>query len=227
MWATVLALVQPAAPDPALMTRLQAADAKAAEIHDLTADFRQEKHTALLKDPVTSAGRVRIKGSTIRWDAERPHPCVIHIDEHDIRIYYPEDASVEVYASDEQLRRLTASPIPRLKTMQEQFDIREMPATEIEGAPTTPGLFAIRLTPRQEQLRKHVKEVRVLVDSGTGLAERLEMVDPDGDRTLIVFTKPQTNTGLKESDLELHVQPSTKESHPLEGAEPAPKGPGR
>jgi outer membrane lipoprotein-sorting protein len=227
MWATVIALVQPAAPDPALMARLQAADAKAAEIHDLTADFRQVKHTALLKDPVTSTGRVRIKGSTVRWDAAEPHPCVLHIDEREIRVYYPEDASVEVYASDAQLRRLTASPIPRLQAMQEQFDIRELPKTEIEGAPSTPGLFAIRLTPKEESLRKHVKEVRVLVDPATGLAERFEMVDPDGDRTLIVFTKQQTNTGLKESDLDLHVPPGTKESHPLEGAAPASKGAGR
>jgi outer membrane lipoprotein-sorting protein len=223
--AMILA-AQPA-PDAALIERLTAIDAKAATIRDLTAEFEQKKHTALLKEPMVSSGRVRVKGSTIRWDTEKPRPSVIHIDEKEVRVYYPEDAALEIYTVDEQLRRLTGSPMPRLKPMQEQFDIAAMPTTQIEGAVADPSLLAIRLTPKAETLRKHVKEVHVLINPETGLTERLEMLDPEGDRTLIRFLKPRTNTGLDEKDLALKVPSETKISRPLEGrSPPAPGGGG-
>ena len=206
------------------MERLEVLDTKVAAIRDLTAEFEQKKYTALLKEPMVSSGRVRVRGSAIRWDTVKPRRSVIRIDEQEVHIYYPEDASLEIYTVDAQLRRLTASPLPRLAPMREQFDIQPMPATEIEGAVDGPSMLAIRLKPKEEALRKHVQEVRVLIDTETGLTMRLEIVDPDGDRTLIVFLKSRTNTGLEERDLELRVPPETKVSRPMEGLQPPTGG---
>jgi outer membrane lipoprotein-sorting protein len=219
-----LAGVQASGIDADLLKRLEAADAKAASVVDLIADFEQKKHTALLKEPMVSSGRLRVRGSTVRWDTSMPRASVLWMDEREIRVYYPLDASLEIYPVDEPLRRLTASPIPRLKPMQEQFDITAMPLSEIEGAAESTSLFAIRLTPKGEALRKHVKEVRVLVDSGTGLTSRMEVVDPEGDRTLIAFTNTRANTGLAEKDLELKVPEGTKVSRPLDGLAPGGAG---
>ena len=48
--------------------------------------------------------------------------------------------------------------------------------------------FAVRMTPSDPELREHVETVRVLLDAQRGLIIRLEMRDPDGDRTLISFS---------------------------------------
>ena len=149
------------------------------------------------------------------------------MDEREIRVYYPEDATLEIYTLDEQLRRLTASPIPRLKPMQQQFEISAIRAAEIEGAVEGPSVFAIRLVPRGDALRKHVKEVRVLIDSEKGLMSRMEVVDPEGDRTLIAFTNQHANTGVDAKELELKVPPDTKTSRPLDGLPPGNAGDGR
>src|SRR5262249_19316693 len=187
-----------------------------------------KKYSTLLKEPMVSSGRLRVRGSVIRWDTAKPRRSVIRIDEQEVRVYYPEDASLEIYTVDAQLRRLTASPLPRLAPMREQFEIQSMSAADIEGAADGPSVLAIRLKPKEEALRKHVQEVRVLIDTGTGLTMRLEMIDREGDRTLIVFLKPRTNTGLEERDLELRVPPETKVFRPLDGLQP-PKaeGPGK
>jgi outer membrane lipoprotein-sorting protein len=223
----VLAGFQTATIDTELLKRLEAADAKAAAVRDFTADFEQRKHTALLKEPMVSSGRVRVQGSTVRWDTSKPRPSVLWMDEREIRVYYPEDASLEIYSVDEQLRRLTASPIPRLEPMREQFEIKAMPLSEIEGAVDGPSVFAIRLVPKGEALRKHVKEVRVVVDAETGLMSRMEVIDPEGDRTLIAFANARTNTDLKKEDLELKVPAGTKTSRPMEGLAPGTGGDSR
>jgi outer membrane lipoprotein-sorting protein len=217
---------QPGPSDVALMERLTALDAKVADVRDLTADFEQKKHTALLKEPMVSLGRVRVKGPVVRWDTAKPRPSVIRIDAQEMRVYYPEEGSLEIYSIDASLRRLTASPIPRLQPMREQFDITAMAAAEIEGSGETTSSLAIRLTPKEESIRKHVREVRVLIDGATGLTLRLETIDPDGDRTLIAFLKPRTNTGLEDRDLELQVPPNTKVSRPLDGLRPGAGGEG-
>jgi outer membrane lipoprotein-sorting protein len=220
---------KPTAPDSELTARLEAIDAKAALVKDLTADFEQKKHTSLLKEPMGSSGRVRLRGSVVRWDTAAPRPSVIRIDEHEIRVYYPEDKTVEIYPVDEQLRRLTASPLPRLASIREQFQIRAMPATDIEGGAEGPDAVALRLTPKAESLRQHVQEVRVLLDASSGLVSRLEMIDADGDRTAIAFLRPRINTGLQERDVDLSVPAGTKESRPLEGlgGGPPPSGGGK
>ncbi len=226
--------VQPATPstglDGALMARLEAIDAKAALIQDLTADFEQKKYTVLLKEPMASSGRVRVRGSVVRWDTAKPRESVVRIDEHEVRVYYPEDAALEIYTVDEQLRRLTASPIPRLQSTRDQFQITAMKPGEIEGgggATDGPSAVALRLTPKEESLRKHVQEVRVLIDGATGVTLRLEMIEADGDRTVVAFLRARTNTGLGEHDLDLVVPPGASVSRPLEGLQPGPGGDGK
>ena len=64
--------------DKSLDARLAEVDQLAGRIADLTADFVQLKHTALLKKPLESRGSLRVKGSAMRWDTTAPEggqPC--------------------------------------------------------------------------------------------------------------------------------------------------------
>jgi outer membrane lipoprotein-sorting protein len=204
--------------DPALLKRLEAIDARAAGMTDLSAKFKQEKFTALLKKPLVSSGTVRVKGTRVRWDTELPEPAVLFMDSKEIRLYYPGQKIVEVYPIDQKLAELAASPLPRLATLQQHFSVEQIPLRELgaDGA-TDDQQIALKLTPADASLREHLQFVRVLLDVGASHILKAETTDADDDRTVITFTDVKPNAGLKDEDLNLVVPPGTKESRPLEG----------
>jgi outer membrane lipoprotein-sorting protein len=218
----VLALAAPGpvrAQDPKLAALLDDIDLRAGKIPDLAGRFRQEKHTALLKKPLVSSGRIRMKGAVVRWDTETPEPAVLYSDGREIRMYYPRQSVVEVYPIDRRLSDLAASPLPRLAALREHFKIESLsrdqrPADERDDA----NRVALRLVPSDEFLAQHVDEVRVTLDARSACVVRVEMFDADGDRTLIRFSDVKIATGMKDSDLELVVPAGTKVSRPLDAA---------
>jgi outer membrane lipoprotein-sorting protein len=212
-----MAVVQPeATPVPTPFERtLEAIDAKAEAVQDLTADFEQQKKTPLLKKPLVSKGTVRVKGARTRWDTEKPQQTVMTIDAAELRIYYPEQKTVEVYPVAAGMSRLAASPLPRLEVIREHFVVEEVAAKEIDAGAKA-GEVGMRLVPREEGLREHVAQVRVLVDGG-GVGRKVEITDADGEVTTMVFTNVRMNTGLKDEALVLKVPAGTKESRPLSG----------
>jgi outer membrane lipoprotein carrier protein len=203
---------KPAPPDPNLAARLDDIDRRAGRAKDLSGRFTQEKHTALLKKPLVSSGRIRMKGAAVRWDTESPEPTVLYSDGREIRMYYPRQATVEVYPVDRRLSDLAASPLPRLDVLRRHFRIER--AAE---APRDDKTIELKPTPTDESLAQHVDEVRVTLDVPAAAVTRVEMLDADGDRTVIRFTDLRTDTGIRDGELDLSLPAGTKVSRPLEG----------
>jgi outer membrane lipoprotein-sorting protein len=210
--------------DPGLTKQLDAIDAKAGKIKDFTADFRQEKFTALLKKPLVSKGRVRVGGASIRWDTREPEPAVLFSDGKDVRMYYPGQRLLEIYPIDQRLGDLAASPLPKLKTLREHFSIGRAEPETFPKADASKSV-ALRMIPLDEAIREHVDEIRVLLDSEAAHILELEILDADGDRTRITFEDVRLDTGIKSADLALTVPKGTTVSRPLEagnGTAPPP-----
>jgi outer membrane lipoprotein-sorting protein len=231
---SVLALAQPAQPKaeppaaPAakvddLTTRLDALDKKIAAIKDLSADFEQQKKTALLKKPLVSSGTIKLKGAKTRWDTAKPHPTVMTIDSAEVRIYYPDQKTVEVYPVQGEMAKLASSPLPRIAVIREQFDIAEAKPTDIDPK-ATGELLALSLTPKLGTLKEHIQRVRVLIDTSTACAKTVEITDADGDQTTISFTNIKLDKGLADKDVEFTAPKGTTVSRPLEGGKPKPEG---
>ena len=209
-----------------LAAALDDIDRRASRIADLSGRFRQEKHTALLKKPLVSSGRIRMKGPVVRWDTESPEPAVLHSDGREIKMYYPRQSTVEVYPIDRRLGDLAASPLPRLAALRQHFKIEPAPPPSPDdsarGTNRDPaGALEIRLTPTDNFLAEHVEEVRVTLDVPSACVTRVEMLDADGDRTVITFSDLKADAGVADADLELKLPPGTKVSRPLEGTKPA------
>jgi outer membrane lipoprotein-sorting protein len=215
---------RPASVDPAAWQRMLAIDRKAGEITDLTADFEQQKFTAMLKKPLVSSGRVFVRGSTMLWETQKPEPNVLKITDREVRIYYPQQKTIEVYQVQQKLGQLAASPVPRLAVLERHFTFEPIPVSEM-GESDAERFFAVRMTPTQPELREHVEQVRVLLDAQRGLIVRLEMRDADGDRTRISFSNVKTNVGLKDAELAIHAPPDVKVTRPLAAVEGAPPSP--
>jgi outer membrane lipoprotein-sorting protein len=214
---------RPANVDPATWQRMLDIDARAGKIEDLTADFEQQKFTAMLKKPLVSSGVVAVRGSAMLWDTRKPEASQLQIDTKEVRIYYPAQKTIEVYQIQQKLGQLAASPLPRLAVLREHFNFEPMPLAEMgekdDTAAAREKYFAVRMTPIDPELREHVESVRVLLDAQRGLIIRLEMRDPDGDRTLISFANVKTNVGLKDGDLRIAAPADVKITRPLAAVE--------
>lgn len=208
--AAVPAQTQPTT-SPALWQRMTEIDAKGAAVVDLTADFEQRKFTPLLKKPMVSTGTVKARGAAMLWDTQKPQPTVMLVDETGVSMYYPAEKTVEIYPLEGQLGSLAASPLPRLELLKQHFSFEE----QADAQPIA-GKLALKLTPLAGVIREHVDRVHVLLDVERGLIDRFELIDVDGERTVITFSNIKTNTSMKDADLQLKLPGNVKTVRPLE-----------
>jgi outer membrane lipoprotein-sorting protein len=196
---------------------MQTLAAKVEKVDSISADFEQRKFTPMLKKPLVSSGTVLGKGSTALWKTVKPQTTSMLVSPKDIRIYYPQQAIVEVYPVQGQLGALAASPLPRLDVLKQFFTFDLDDAASLDPTKSNADSLAIRMTPSNAELQKHVKMVRVLLDRKTGAIVRAENTDADGDRTLLVFSNVKLGAAVSDDAMKLDLAPGTKETHPLEG----------
>lgn len=199
--------------DPQLMAELQQIDAAAGSAAAVTADFRQEKFTPLMKRPLVSTGRVAARGPVSLWTTAAPRPSTMRVTADQIRIYYPDQSVVELYPVQGNLAALAASPLPRLSVLEQFFSFARLPAPDADT-------LALRLLPTTDDLRQHVREVLVTLDRRTGAIRRTETTDADGDRTVLTFDHADLHAGVADADLALTLPANTREVQPLAGMAP-------
>lgn len=197
--------------DADTLKRLEACDAKVAAIKDLTASFEQKKFSPLLRKPLTSTGTIYALGDAMLWKTDKPSPTQLRIDGKSMQLLDLTQKTLEIYPLQGKLASMAASPLPRLATLREKFDLAADPDAK-------PGKLSVVLTPRDPELAKFVERVRVTLNEAVGVVETFELTDPDGERTEITFTNPKPNTGLSDKDLALTPPPGTKTSRPLDVA---------
>ncbi len=223
LFALATSATQPAtAPvqtDPQLWNRMLEIDQRASKINSLTASFEQKKFTSLLKRPLVSTGSVRVSGSAMRWDTDKPEPTVMLITEQEVQLYYPNQKIVELYKIDQRLGSLAASPLPRLEMLKKRFTFAEISVADLDGNFDPAHHLALRLTPIDPALREHIEQVRVVVDVQRGYILLAEMLDADGDRTVISFSR--ISASEKEAPpLKLDLPKDVQVTRPLEALEP-------
>lgn len=213
----------PAPLDPALDKKLTEIDARIGEVKDLTADYEQAKKTPLLKKPLITRGSVKVKGQRTKWETTGDHPTIMTSDPAELRIYYPQQKTVEVYPIDAGMSKMAASPLPRLKDMREQFAISAVDAKTIDPK-AADGEIGLKLTPLKDSLREHVSQVLVLLDPVAAFGRTVSITSPEGDVTTLTFTNIRTGVGLSDEVVKLETPRGTLESRPLQGQGPTPAG---
>jgi outer membrane lipoprotein-sorting protein len=211
----------PAGVDPAMWERMKLIDHAAAQIADLTADFKQEKQTALLKNPMVSTGSVWARGSEMLWNTRAPQPTIMHVDERQITLYYPDQKTAEIYPVSGPLAQLTASPVPRLADLLQHFSFAAGSSTDL-GIDPHPDQEAFLLTPTDKDISDHVENVVVLIDAKAGFILAFKLTDSDGETTLLRFSNVKINTHFDDKSLRLDLPADVKTVHPLESAGPQP-----
>jgi len=214
-----------------LDAKLAAIETRGETIEDLTASFEQHKHTALLREPMVSSGTVLVRGGRVLWETKKPRPSMMGIEEERAIVLYPRQKAAEIYPLRGEMRLLGASPLPRIAKLREAFEIGETDATDLLEAPRDGGgtrslapaeALGLALTPRPGPMRDHIERVRALVDMAVPALVAMEIVDVDGDRTIIRFSDIRTNQGLAERDVTLRLADDIEVSYPAGRPEAGP-----
>ena len=176
------------------------------------ANFDQEKLSPLLRDPIRSSGRVRIAAEVSRWDTDPPNPSVMLMRDGEMRIYYPQQATLEVYELDNPKFRMAMSPTPDFAFLREHFSIEEMTPLGESG-------LRLVLLPDDEGFAQAIEAVEVAVDPSRGGMQMIAVTDIDGETTTLRFRDIELNPDLAAADLELAVPRDTKIVRPLDAVE--------
>jgi hypothetical protein len=204
----------PAAASSSFDAELASIDALALAHRDLSASFVQEKHSALLRKPLVSKGRVFAKGPLTLWVTESPEVSRMLIDPQWLRLYYPKQKVVEEYPVRGQMSAMASSPLPALGAIRGNFTIMPDAGDGLDPIEPAGRTKAIRLDPIGD-LKPFVGFVRVLLEADRGLVLTFEVTDPDGERTTVRFTDLQPDRGLTDRDLQLDVPAGTKVVRPV------------
>jgi outer membrane lipoprotein-sorting protein len=175
----------------------------------LQANFREERHLAMLKEPVVNEGKVWFTlPDKIRREIGGRTPSTTVIDGKKMSIYYPNYQQLEVYDLEkrpiikESLRALTAG-----------LNFREVTNYyQIEGSKNGND-YQITLTPKTASVRKLVKSVDLTID-GKLTPERVVVHDSKGQVFTVTYTNVRRDT-LPASTFEFSPPPGTKISTPL------------
>jgi outer membrane lipoprotein-sorting protein len=175
----------------------------------LQANFREERHLAMLKDPVVNEGKVWFTlPDKIRREIGGKTPSTTVTDGKKVSIYYPNYQQVEIYDLEKRpiikdtLRALTAG-----------LNFREVTNYyDITGSKNG-NEYQLTLTPKTAAVRKLVKTVDLTIDENlTPL--RVVIQDSKGQ----IFTESYSNVRrdtLPASTFEFSPPPGTKVSTPL------------
>lgn len=221
----VTAAAQPQRPDdiaPELWQQLQQMDQQLEDLRDMEARFTRYKHTPLLKRPLTSTGRVRVKGSMMRWDTDAPSESTTLMRDGEVRLYQPQAKRLEIYPLQQRFAMFGSSPQPRLTELVQRFDAERRPASELFDAIEEDGeqYLALHLTPRDEQLREHVEAMDVLIDRDAGRIQRLRLDHGGAESVEYRFTDLRVNVGLEDDVFEMDLPEDVQVVRPLEGDSP-------
>ncbi|MCH8270951.1 MAG: outer membrane lipoprotein carrier protein LolA [Planctomycetes bacterium] len=145
----------------------------------------------------------------MKWETKEPRYSLLLVSSRAAKLYDPESKRLEVYPLSSGLAAIIGTPLPRFLRLKESFSIeRAEPGKESEQVVLT-------LTPLNEELAEHIESITVWIDPKIPAATALEMVDPDGERTRITFSKIELDQGLSEEDFELELPDDVLIEYPM------------
>lgn len=171
------------------------------KVKDFSADLYQEKKIFLLKEKVSSKGRIRFKfPDRVFIEFFPPQSMQITFDGKGVLLYFKEEAVAEYYRIQdnpiaERYLFFTRDPFQKgladwkIKEEKESFLIMEILPKEKDS------IFM---------------STRLWVSKGNWMVMGMELVERNGDTTFIRYSNIKINTGITESDFEIRLPKGVK-----------------
>ncbi|MCT4622949.1 MAG: outer membrane lipoprotein carrier protein LolA [Schleiferiaceae bacterium] len=160
-------------------------------VESLSANFKQEKHSMLLLEPLKSEGKFYFKKpDAIRWEETKPQPNYFAIN-GDIVVRFDGKSKTVSDNPDMQIKMFKRFI---LKTIDGSILNDKNFSKQFEDLGETKRFV---LLPNQKQLKKRMAKIELLFNSKTYLLEELKMFESEEEFTVIQFNGQSANKELK------------------------------
>jgi len=178
-------------------------------IQTLQASFEERKELALLKEPVIQKGTFyHSRPQSFLWDYASPTVKQILLTNDLLLAYYPDTKRAEevnVRRWTTQIRRYLQVG-ENLEEMRKDYDV----ALGTAGSDDLAGATLLILTPKSKKIRAKLEQIRICLDSVSGLTQRVIYKEGDGDKTVITFKDIQVNLAIDASRFRITLPPDVK-----------------
>jgi outer membrane lipoprotein carrier protein len=175
----------------------------------IQANFLEERHTAILKEPVRNEGKIwAILPNKIRREIRGSTPSATVIDGKKMVVYYPNLKEEEIYDLEKRpvlkdsLRALTAG-----------LDLQQVNSFYNVEAAKDGGAYRITLTPKAAAVSKVIKWVSLTVDQNL-LPSQVDLETARGETIAIRYSNVH-HKSIPDSMFQFTPPPGTKVTQPL------------
>ena len=161
------------------------------KIQSVKAEFLQERHLQILKDPLVSEGRFfYLASGSLRWEYLSPLRSVMLQKGDSVRLYhFSEGAWKQDMAQGVEARRMVLAEMSQW--FQGRFEESRVFKHSYSQGP--PG--RILLTPG-EGINKFILGIEIVLADRPGVIDRVEITEPGGSSTRILFRNVEINASL-------------------------------
>jgi len=161
------------------------------KIQSVKADFSQERHLQILKDPLISEGRFfYLASGSLRWEYLKPLRSVMLQRGDSIRLFHVSEGTwKQDMTQGVEARRMVLAEMSQW--FQGRFEeSRIFKHSYSQGPPAR-----IFLTPG-EGVNKFILGIEIVLSDRPGVIDRVEITEPGDSATRIVFKNVEINIGL-------------------------------
>ncbi|MDH3392980.1 MAG: outer membrane lipoprotein carrier protein LolA [Desulfobulbaceae bacterium] len=191
----LLALPSPAraAADGDLAGFVAEVEEAAAEVHSLSCLFVQERHLTIFAQPVVFQGALDlVRPDQLRWEFTEPVPSVLVFDGKSGLRCSDQAEPRHFDLNTDPIMRMVAQQLwtwldGKYGTLAEQYKLQLV-------APAT-----ISIVPRDKQVAEFIDHITIFFDPASKQPRKVEIAEPGGDLTRLLFRDYQLNPSLQNS----------------------------
>lgn len=170
---------------------LQGIERMATSTKTIKAEFKQEKYLNILANKIDSKGKIYFKKpNLLRWEYNQPFEYVIILNGKEIIIKDQGNVnSFDIGSSQafKQINELIINSVQGNVLDEERFNIEYLENNSV---------YLAKLTPKEEQLKKFLKGIDIYFDRNDYSVERVKLIEPGDDYTLITFQNKRMNEDI-------------------------------
>ncbi len=168
---------------------------------DFSADLYQEKKVSLLKEKIVSRGRIRFKKpDKVSIEFFHPEPSEMVFDGKTVLLYYREEKVAERYS-------FLSNPMAERYLLFLKDPFQEKLA-EWKILEDRDSFLVMEIIPKVKD--PLFVKTRLRVSKKDWMVVGMDMVEKNGDTTSIRYSNMKVNTGLTDSDFEIHLPKDVK-----------------
>jgi outer membrane lipoprotein carrier protein len=173
------------------------------------ADFQEQRVIRLMKKPIVNSGKVWFQPpNKFRREAKGSSPSLTVSDGQQLWIYYPNFKSAERYSLGKR------SPLDSvIASINSALNLENIENTFNITATRAGNGYELELTPRTASMKRAFQKLNLRINDNLQ-AERTDMLQPNGDRIVTVYTN-QTRAPIPPSTFEFTPPPGTEVTAPL------------